>query len=54
LRASHAHGEHPFQTAHSIAKIGQLLAHPHEIGRGIANALVEQDDLAECSDGIAI
>ena len=53
-RASHAHSEHPFQPAHSISKIGQLFAHPDKIGRAIANALVEQNDLAECPYGIAI
>jgi hypothetical protein len=53
-RASHARREHPFQTAHSISEIGQLSADPHEIGRAIANALVEQNDLAERLYGIAI
>ena len=53
-RSGHARGEHPFETAHSIPKFGDFLGHARQIGRAIANPLIEQNDLAESSYRVAI
>ena len=54
VRKSHARGQHPFEPAHSIAKIGDLLAHPRQINRGVAHTFIEEDDLAERPDRVAV
>jgi hypothetical protein len=53
-RKRHSGGHDPFEPADPIPKIGYLLAHAGEIDRGVAHTLVEQDDLAQCSDRVAI
>jgi hypothetical protein len=45
-RKRHPSGHNPFEPAHPIAQIGELLTHPRHITRGVAYTLVEQDDLA--------
>jgi len=50
----HARGEHPFEAAHSIPKVGDFLRHPRQIGRAIANPFIEQNDLAESPYRVAI
>src|SRR5258708_30078540 len=53
-RKRHARGHHPFEPAHPIAKVGDLLADPPHIDRGVAHTLVEEDDLAERPYCVAI
>jgi hypothetical protein len=53
-RTGHARREHPFETAHSIPKVGDFLAHPRQIGRAITNPFIEQNDLAESPYRVAI
>ena len=50
----HSRGQHPFEPADPVAQIGDLLAHPRQIDRGVAHPLVEQDDLAQRPDRVAI
>ena len=51
---AHRRGQHPFEPAHPIAQVDNLLAQARHVGRHVADALVEQDDLAERADRIAI
>jgi hypothetical protein len=53
-RKSHARGHHPFEPAHAISKVGNLLAHPRQIDSGVAHTLVEEDDLAQRPYRVAI
>jgi hypothetical protein len=53
-RTGHARSEHPFETAHSIPKIGDFLGHSRQIGRAVANPFIEQNDLAQSPYRVAI
>jgi hypothetical protein len=54
LQTSHARGQHPFETAHPVSKIGNFLTCSNKVGRSVADALVEENDLAKRADRIAV
>ena len=53
-RKGHAGSQHAFEPAHPVAHISNLLTHPRQIDRCVPHPLVEQDDLAQRPDRIAI
>ena len=53
-RKRHACRQHPFEPADAIAKISNLLAHACQINRSGAYTLVEEDDLAQRPDRVAV
>ncbi|MGH7049978.1 MAG: hypothetical protein ACREE5_04965 [Acetobacteraceae bacterium] len=47
-------GKHAFEAAHAIAQVGDFLADPGQIQRGVPDPFVEQENLSQGCDGFPV